>query len=143
MIQISPAMGASDVWNNDPRPPGTASTQIQQLVTLFGGSRKVTFSVTPPGTTLGVTDPHSRAGPLSSSSAKNSVAGLSFLLTTVTFQDRAPAGTGPAVVGNAVGLGVGLGKTGGGGLGKAGNGGGDTPRGTNSSAEPVATHTPP
>ena len=127
MMKISPARGASDVWNNDPPSPGTGFTQIQQLVTRFGGSRKVTFTVAPGGTTLGVTDPHSRTRPLSSSSARNNVAGLELSLTAVTFQGRAPAGTGPAAGGYGVGPGVGVGMTGGGGLGKAGNGGGDTP----------------
>jgi hypothetical protein len=46
-MKISPARGASDVWNNSP--PGGGFTQIQQLFTVFGGSRKVTFMVTPPG----------------------------------------------------------------------------------------------
>src|SRR5438093_5560760 len=139
-MKISPARGASDVWNNSP--PGGGFTQIQQLFTVFGGSRKVTFSVTPAGTTLGVTDPHSGPMAFSPSSARNSVTGSGLLLTTVTVQGRAPVGMGPAAGGNGVGIGVGVGKTGGAGLGKAGNVGGDTPRGTYSSAEPVATHTP-
>ena len=99
--------------------------QIQQLVTLFGGSRKVTFMVTAGGTTFGVTFPHSRAGPVSSSSAANSVAGLELLLSTVTVQVLAPGGTGPTAGGTGGGLGLGVGVGIGLGLGRAANAGGD------------------
>src|SRR2546427_5626784 len=139
-MKILPGRRASDVWNNDPPSPGTGFTQIQQLFTLFGGSRKVTFWVTPAGTTLGVTDPHSCPMPFSPSSATNNVACSGLLLTTVTFQVLAPAGTGPASGGNGVGIGVGVGIGIRVGIGRASTaGGGETPAGMyNSADEPVS-----
>ena len=58
------------------------------------------------------------------------VAGSELLLSTVTVQDRAFGGTGPAAGESSGGTGVGLGKYGEGGVAKAGNDGGDTPAGT-------------
>jgi hypothetical protein len=134
-----PFRGASDVWKNDPPSPGTGFTQIQQLVTFLGGSRKVTFMVVSGGTTFGVTFPHSRPTPVSSSSAANSVAGLELLLSTVTVQVLAPGGTGPTAGGTGGGVGLGVGVGIGVGLGRAARaGGGDTPAGTYSSDAFVA-----
>ena len=94
-------------------------TKIAPTLHPFAGTRKVTFTVAPGGTTFGVADPTSRPRiPLPSSSATNSVAGSELLLRTVTFQDRAPGGMGPASGGTGVGLGVGLG----GGRGRASGG---------------------
>src|SRR5262245_7316475 len=123
-------MPMSSALTNDPPSPGRGFTKIQPSSgPPSAGKRKVTFTVAPAGTTFGVADPTSR-NPPSSSSATNSAAGSERLLSTVTFQDRAFGGTGPAAGGNGVGTGVGLGKTSGGGGGKAGRGGGDTPGGT-------------
>jgi hypothetical protein len=109
MMRISPFMGASEVWNNDPPSPGTGFTQIQQLFTLFGGSRKATFLVVSGGTTLGVTVPHCCPIPLSVCSVTNNVVGSELLLRTVTVQFR-PSGTTNGVgVGLGVAVGVGLG----------------------------------
>jgi hypothetical protein len=104
-----PSMGASDVWKNDPPSPGTGFTQIQQLVTLFGGSRKVTFMVVSGGTTLGVTVPHCRLIPVSVSSVTNNVVGSELSLRTVTVHFRPPGTTNGVGVGLGVAVGVGLG----------------------------------
>jgi hypothetical protein len=82
--------------------PGAGFTQIQQFVTVFGGSRKVTVMVVLDGTTLGVTVPHCCPIPVSSSSTTNNVVGSELSLLTVTVHFRPPGTT------NGVGVGLGV-----------------------------------
>ncbi len=136
----SPFSGASDVWNIVPPRPGTGFIQIQQSVIRFGGSRKVTFSVTPAGTTFGVTDPHSLPDAVLAVLGQEQRPGCGALVADgdgpgpCTRRD----GTGRGRVrrrdrrrDSGSGLGVGVGA----GVGRATTAGGsDTPAGTYSSA---------
>src|SRR4029453_2473619 len=136
-------MPMSAASTNPPSSPGRRSTQIHPSARPpLTGKRKVTCTLTPAGTTLGVADPTSSNGPVPSAAATDRVTGSELWLSTVTFQARAFGGTGPAAGGNGVGSGVGVGKTGGGGRGEAGHDGGDTPAGMFSPAAPGGTQTP-
>src|SRR5262249_52547177 len=139
MISLrGPGMGQPSVGPNAPPAPGRGLTISQHSDWPLGGIWKVTFSVTPGGTTSGVIDPQiSLARSIRGSSARNSLAGLEVRFSTVTSHDRPPCGAGPAVAGNGVGNGAGVGVGVGAGTG-ARLAGSDTPAGTYRSANPVA-----
>src|SRR3954466_13874796 len=104
-----PGMGQLAVGPSAPSAPGPGRIISQQPFTLLGGSWKVTCFVVCGGTMSGVTDPQSWLMSVNGSVARNSVAGLKLLFSTVTSQIRAPFGTGPTVGGKGVGVGVGAG----------------------------------
>jgi hypothetical protein len=109
VMRNSPAVGTS----LHPSPPwfGPGFTKIDHPSAPTGGRAKITFTVAPGGTTLGVAVPTSRPMPLASSSATNNVAGLGLLLTTVTVHRRPPGTSGSfSTWGVGPGEGVGSGE---------------------------------
>ena len=140
-MRISPARGAS-LHPTNPPPFGSRVHEDRPTLHPLRWKEKVTSTVAPGGTTLGVADPTSRPKesrppwPRTASPAGNSV-------DDRDVQGRAFGGTGPARGGTGAGVGVGARDVAGRGREGRHRGGGETPPGTYSAAEPVPVQRPP